>query len=316
MYKPLVSIIIPVYNGSNFLAQAIDSAIAQTYQNIEIIVVNDGSCDNGETERIALSYGEKIKYIKKENGGVSSALNVGIREMKGEYFSWLSHDDLYTEEKIAKQIECLNEQDDNTIIVCLSRQINKDGGYLTKAEKVCAAKFGEKIDNKTEIKYLLSSYLFSGCSLLIPKTALVSAGGFDESLRYNQDFDMWLKLCFLGCYWLFNDNVGVLSRVHNQQVTQTRRDLFYKDSRTLGKRIIPQLGDISTKENNFLYMYACNNAKYNLTDNLIDCKKLLKEKKLFNLKKKVKLFFLTVYGKIRPTIRKIYYRLFKKVKTQ
>ena len=80
-FHPLVSIIIPVYNGANYMREAIDSALAQTYRNIEIIVVNDGSNDNGETERIALSYGDKIKYFHKENGGVSSALNLGIQNM-------------------------------------------------------------------------------------------------------------------------------------------------------------------------------------------------------------------------------------------
>ena len=103
--KPLVSIIIPVYNGGNYLSEAIDSALNQTYENIEIIVVNDGSQDDLKTEQIALSYGERITYVSKENGGSSSALNVGIRTMKGEYFSWLSHDDLYLPEKIEKQVE-------------------------------------------------------------------------------------------------------------------------------------------------------------------------------------------------------------------
>ena len=82
MKNPLVSIIIPVYNGSNFMREAIDSALAQTYPNIEILVVNDGSTDN--TREIALSYGDKIRYFEKENGGVATALNLAIREMKGE----------------------------------------------------------------------------------------------------------------------------------------------------------------------------------------------------------------------------------------
>ena len=89
---PMVSIIIPVYNGANYLREAIDSALAQTYSNFEVIVVNDGSNDGGETDRIATSYGEKIRYFRKENGGVASALNMGIKHMKGDYFSWLSHD--------------------------------------------------------------------------------------------------------------------------------------------------------------------------------------------------------------------------------
>ena len=93
-----VSIIIPVYNGEKYIAQSIESALNQTYKNIEVIVVNDGSSDN--TEKIVLEYGDKIKYIRKENGGVASALNVGIKNMTGDFFSWLSHDDLYYPNKI------------------------------------------------------------------------------------------------------------------------------------------------------------------------------------------------------------------------
>ena len=108
MYMPKISIVIPAYNASNYLAEAIDSALAQTYPNVEIIVVNDGSKDDGATRAVALSYGDKIRYFEKENGGSSSALNVGIANMTGEWFSWLSHDDLYVPEKLEKQIESIN----------------------------------------------------------------------------------------------------------------------------------------------------------------------------------------------------------------
>ncbi len=79
---PKVSIVIPVYNGSDFLAHAIDSALSQTYNNIEILVINDGSNDDGTTERVATSYGDKIRYFSKPNGGVASALNMGISKMR------------------------------------------------------------------------------------------------------------------------------------------------------------------------------------------------------------------------------------------
>lgn len=106
---PLVSIVIPVYNGANYLKEAIDSALNQTYPNCEIIVVNDGSTDQGKTECIALSYGEKIRYFSKENGKVSTALNMGIREMEGQYFAWLSHDDIFYPDKIEKQVKVMQK---------------------------------------------------------------------------------------------------------------------------------------------------------------------------------------------------------------
>ncbi|TFG59465.1 MAG: glycosyltransferase family 2 protein, partial [Deltaproteobacteria bacterium] len=81
--RPLVSIVIPVYNGSDYLREAVDSAMAQTYADVEVLVVNDGSDDGGKTEAIALSYGDRIRYFRKENGGVASALNLGVREMRG-----------------------------------------------------------------------------------------------------------------------------------------------------------------------------------------------------------------------------------------
>ena len=119
----MVSIIIPVYNGANYMREAIDSALKQTYDNIEVIVINDGSEDEGETEKIAFSYGDKIRYYSKSNGGVATALNLGIEKMKGDYFSWLSHDDMYMPEKISNEIEQLQTLPDRTIIVAEGCQI-------------------------------------------------------------------------------------------------------------------------------------------------------------------------------------------------
>jgi glycosyltransferase involved in cell wall biosynthesis len=118
LFNPKVSIVIPVYNnGSNYLREAIDSALFQTYKNIEVIVVNGGSTDGGKTDRICKSYGNKIRYYVKENGGIATALNMGIEKMKGEYFSWLSHDDVYYPEKVQKQIEVLSGFEDKETVI-------------------------------------------------------------------------------------------------------------------------------------------------------------------------------------------------------
>ncbi len=93
LFNPLVSIIIPVYNGANYVEEAIKSALAQTYKKIEVVVINDGSTD--KTEEIVKKYLKKVRYYKKTNGGVATALNFGISKARGSYISWLSHDDLY-----------------------------------------------------------------------------------------------------------------------------------------------------------------------------------------------------------------------------
>ena len=196
IYNPMVSIIIPVYNGANYLMEAIDSALAQTYKNIEIIVVNDGSNDDGATEKIAKSYGEQIRYFSKENGGVSSALNYGIQQMRGEWFSWLSHDDLYTPQKVEHSIKALNR--------CDLREIEK---VVVYTDGILVRSDGSKIKNfkryfKEQRTYLGEEAAYAiacngvlcGCCLLIHKTAFDKIGLFDESLRYSQDALMWYSL--------------------------------------------------------------------------------------------------------------------------
>ena len=137
-YAPKVSIVIPAYNASNFLAEAIDSALAQTYPNVEIVVVNDGSKDNGATRDVASRYGDKIVYVEKDNGGSSSALNVGIENMTGEWFSWLSHDDLYYPQKLEKQmaylnsLECSNREITNNVFFAASELINANRQVIMK----------------------------------------------------------------------------------------------------------------------------------------------------------------------------------------
>ena len=91
MYE-LVSVIIPVYNSAQFLKESLESVLNQTYQNIEIICVNDGSTD--DSLEILKQYSNKITIISQENHGLASALNAGIKQMKGNWFKWFSPDDL------------------------------------------------------------------------------------------------------------------------------------------------------------------------------------------------------------------------------
>lgn len=187
-FQPKVSIIIPVFNGSNYLREAIDSALAQTYQNIEIIVVNDGSTDNGATEHIALSYSDRICYFSKKNGGVASALNLAIDKMTGEYFSWLSHDDLYFVNKVEAQINALDQMQDKRVVLYSDFAV-----FYNSPDKLSEVKLPSV--RPEHFRYFLTTRnSLNGCSLLIPATAFVECGLFDEKLRTTQDYDLWFRM--------------------------------------------------------------------------------------------------------------------------
>ena len=215
MKKPKVSIIIPVYNGSDYLEEAIESAISQDYKNIEIIVVNDGSTDNGKTKKIAEKYKNKIKYIEKENGGVSTALNVGISCMTGDFFSWLSHDDKYKFNKISEQIKYLNENgliDKNVILYSDFDAIDKKSKYLWTEYK------DHKMLNEKK-EYALLRGQINGITLLIPRKAFDECGLFNEKLRCTQDYELWFMMSSKFDF-VHMDKVLAESRFHPKQVTK------------------------------------------------------------------------------------------------
>lgn len=211
-FNPLVSIIIPVYNGENYVKDAIESALKQTYKNIEIIVVNDGSKDN--TEQIVKEYGDKVRYISKENGGVSTALNIAIDNMKGEYFSWLSHDDIYLGNKVEKQIEFLSKlEDKNSILYSDYCLMNSKMKRYPKDNIL-----DEKLLNDKPEYCLLRGFL-SGITLLIPKKAFDKCGYFKEELRCTQDYDMWARL-LKEFKFVYCPGVYTCTRIHSMQDTQ------------------------------------------------------------------------------------------------
>lgn len=210
-----VSLIIPVYNGGRYLQEAIESALAQTYTNREIIVVNDGSCDGGETESIAQSYRDRIRYFSKPNGGVASALNFAVSKMTGDYFSWLSHDDLYYPQKLERQLEILaNMPDPRTVLYCNYTLIDSEGKALGDIIMDTA------LLNQKPLYSVLRSGI-NGCSLLIPREAFEKTGLFDEKLRTTQDYDLWIRMQLQGGYkFAHHPDVLVKYRTHSQQDTR------------------------------------------------------------------------------------------------
>lgn len=186
MVIPLVSVVIPTYNHARYVAQAIESVLNQTYPHIEIIVIDDGSTDN--TAEVVRPYLERIKYIYKQNGGTSSALNYGINHSSGKYVCWLSADDMFVPEKTSKQ-------------VFLMESHASLGFCYTSFTIVDAA--GNPLDAINSFYYnnprdmvlkLMEGCFINGSSVMMLKSAVEKLGGFDETLPTAHDYDMWLRL--------------------------------------------------------------------------------------------------------------------------
>lgn len=249
-FTPKVSIVIPVYNGSDYLSQAIDSALAQTYHNIEIIVVNDGSVDDGATEKIVLSYGDKVHYFRKDNGGVGSALNVAIKNMSGEYFSWLSHDDLYYKDKVESQVQALAELKISKAIVY------GDYAVFTNDSDIVVEKKLPSIRSE-EFRYFLTvKNNLHGCTLLVPKQAFEECGFFNESLRTTQDYDLWFSLAQKYSF-IHVSKILVKARQHEEQGSVKMSKIALAECDVLMTRFV---GEISISE-----MEAATNCSVSLS---------------------------------------------------
>lgn len=209
---PPVSIIIPVYNGSNYMRDAIDSALAQSYDNIEILLINDGSNDDGATESIALSYGNKIRYFSKNNGGVATALNMGILHMRGEYFSWLSHDDIFHAEKIEKQIQCalLSGKE---FIYSGYELINPDA----EAMEVILPNALYPTDNA--LLHLFRGAI-NGCTVMLHRSLFDRFGVFDTTRLTTQDYALWWEILRTTETAYLNEAL-VKTRIHPDRGTLT-----------------------------------------------------------------------------------------------
>lgn len=264
--KPMVSIMIPVYNGANYMREAIDSALAQSYPNIEVIVVNDGSVD--ETEEIALSYGDKIRYFHKENGGVATALNLAIQEMRGEYFSWLSHDDFYYTDKVKEEVEALLENNNEKGIAICNYDVLKQSTGAKTTYNLNEYYHNEQIENGI---FMLLQSMVGGCTLLIHKSHFERVGTFDVTLKTTQDYDLWYRM-FRGIKLTYIPKSLVVTRVHAEQGSQTlvefnpeRENLYMNFLHTLTEKEITEMyGSYYTfyykligyfKANNMLHAY-------------------------------------------------------------
>jgi len=183
---PLVSVIIPTYNRSRIVGSAIDSALGQSYGNLEIIVIDDGSTDG--TEVALKSYEGRIRYLKKENGGVSSARNAGIRASTGEYIAFLDSDDYWRKDKIRRQVECATNNPEAGLIYSDILCVNDAGLRMTRRQMV------HEFHRGNVFRQLFKRTFVPTCSVVAKRACFDRVGLFDESMKCGEDGDMWLRI--------------------------------------------------------------------------------------------------------------------------
>lgn len=191
MTEPLISVIMPAYNAEKYIAESIDTVVNQTYQNWELIVINDGSADN--TEAIAHRYAltdKRIKLINQENKKLSAARNTGIAAARGEWVAFLDADDLWVADKLEKQVNIINTTP-NAGLIFSDGYIFNDGDMNT--DFPYGAAVGQY--SGTEMyKLLYQGNYVPILSVLVKKTHLDKAGTQDEQFVACQDWDLWLRM--------------------------------------------------------------------------------------------------------------------------
>ena len=200
---PLVSVVIPVFNGERFLREAVQSVLDQKYSPVEIIVVDDGSTDG--TSAVARSLGETVRYLHQTNQGPAAARNRGIEHAQGSLIAFADADDLWPPEKLELQLPYLIN--DTAIEIVMGRiqqvRLSKTVNGQTQAEEFAEPAFSVNLG-----------------SAVIRKSVFERVGLFDETMRYSEDVDWFMRAREAGAAIVTIDAVTLLYRQHEENMTR------------------------------------------------------------------------------------------------
>ena len=196
--EPLVSVVIPVFNGERFLREAVESVLAQKYSPLEIIMVDDGSTDG--TADVARSLPETVRYLHQSNQGPAAARNRGIEHAQGSLIAFADADDLWPEDKLALQLPYLMRDPAAEIVMGRIQQVLlSETGAENFAEPAFSVNLG---------------------SAIIRKSVFERVGLFDETMRYSEDVDWFMRAREGGAAIVTIDAVTLLYRQHDQNMTR------------------------------------------------------------------------------------------------
>jgi len=218
----IVSVITPLYNGKNYIENALRSVLAQTYKNIETIVVDDGSCDGGMD--LVRNLGNAIVFLSKNNGGAGSAIQFGLRHTHGKYIAFCDQDDWYLPEKLQKQVEYLEDHNDIDLVYS-DAYIGDENDAITKytwtqIRKVVPCEGGYKECVKELFK---RNFICAPLVVMVRKSALDAIGGVREEYTGAYDYDVWFRLLKNGSRFGYINEPLAVWRSHSQNESRNIR---------------------------------------------------------------------------------------------
>jgi len=273
---PLVSIVLPVYNGEKYLKASLDSVLAQTYQNWELVIINDGSTD--DTENLILDYQDKrIRYLPNEsNKGIIISLNRGLQESNGVFIARLDADDIALPYRIEKQVEFLSDNPDYDLCGSYFQTIDSNGRLLKNV--------AFPANNRDAQSYLLLHNCFCHSAIMM-RSNIAKELKYDEKFQVCEDYDLWYRISRRGKI-LNLPLFMTLYRVHDNNMSTRKSEIMFVHVNKINKRILDDLGIEYSK--NELDMHS-NALSYNAsffgdTDTIDDLEKWMV--KLYSFLKK------------------------------
>ena len=189
-----VSVIIPTYNCAQYIGVAVESVLAQTFADYELIVVDDGSTD--ETGDVLKQYEGRLTLIRQENQERSAARNTGIRASAGQYIAFLDSDDIWQPDKLERQVAILDQHPEVVLTYCQASYVDTEGRPIRFVGESASGESGtEVVVSDLSRDLLLGNVISGGCSTpIVRREALDEVGFFDETLCYPEDWDLWVRL--------------------------------------------------------------------------------------------------------------------------
>lgn len=230
MSRPTVSIIIASYNCAAYIAETLQSVVAQTLKDIEIIVVDDGSSDT--TRDIVSAFGAPVRLVAQTNSGVCAARNRGIREAKGQYICLMDHDDYWFPDKLERQVRAMQAHPEVGVVYSAFTLWSRD----EKTHQFPApASLDTDIDpNAIDADYsgwiyhqfLIDCWMLTSTAMFRPEV-FARCGVFDVSLPYSEDWDLWLRIA-QHYPFIKLSRATTLYRQHPQQGNRVAREIDYR----------------------------------------------------------------------------------------